>query len=89
MPRLTDKVALITGGGGAIGLAAAELFVHEGAQVVLVDLSEAPLQQALQSIGSDRASGVGNQPQAAETESRRNAKAARSLGSILSIDLIS
>ena len=36
MLRLTDTVALVTGGAGAIGLAAAKLFVNEGSKVVLV-----------------------------------------------------
>jgi NAD(P)-dependent dehydrogenase (short-subunit alcohol dehydrogenase family) len=39
MPRLTDKVALITGASGGIGRAITALFAAEGAQVVASDLA--------------------------------------------------
>jgi NAD(P)-dependent dehydrogenase (short-subunit alcohol dehydrogenase family) len=49
--RLKNKVALITGAAGEIGLATARLFAAEGAKVVLADLNENALRQAVQEIG--------------------------------------
>lgn len=40
MPRLTNKVAIITGAGRGIGLAAAQAFVDKGAKVVIAEINE-------------------------------------------------
>jgi NAD(P)-dependent dehydrogenase (short-subunit alcohol dehydrogenase family) len=53
MSRLQDKVVVITGGAGGIGRAAGALFVEEGAQVLLVDLDESALRDAVSEIGSN------------------------------------
>ena len=58
MTRLDGKVALITGAGSGIGLAAAELFAREGAKLVLVGRNERALQTAVDRIGADQASAV-------------------------------
>jgi cis-2,3-dihydrobiphenyl-2,3-diol dehydrogenase len=45
--RLSGQVALITGGGGGLGRAIVERFVHEGARVAVLDRSA----EALESLG--------------------------------------
>jgi NAD(P)-dependent dehydrogenase (short-subunit alcohol dehydrogenase family) len=55
MARLQDKVALITGGESGIGLAAARLFVAEGASVHLVGIDETKLSVAVDELGHERA----------------------------------
>lgn len=55
MARFENKTVIITGGAGGIGLAAGKLFAREGANVMLVDLTEDALQSAAKVIdGGDR-----------------------------------
>jgi NAD(P)-dependent dehydrogenase (short-subunit alcohol dehydrogenase family) len=54
MGQLANKVCVITGAAGSIGLASARLFVEQGARVMLVDLQSESLREAGQSLPSDR-----------------------------------
>lgn len=54
MPLLDNKTCIITGGAGSLGLAAAKLFLAEGANVALVDLSIRALEQAASDLSKDR-----------------------------------
>lgn len=42
MNRLQGKVAVVTGGASGIGLATAQLFVEEGARIVVFDINDSP-----------------------------------------------
>jgi NAD(P)-dependent dehydrogenase (short-subunit alcohol dehydrogenase family) len=56
--RLQNKVAIVTGAAGNIGLATVELFLEQGAKVMMVDRDQAQLDQILAKLGSDRVAGV-------------------------------
>jgi NAD(P)-dependent dehydrogenase (short-subunit alcohol dehydrogenase family) len=51
--QMDDKICLITGGAGSIGMAAARLLTAEGAKVMLVDLAETALRKAVADVGKD------------------------------------
>lgn len=46
MARLTDKVAIVTGGASGIGAGIVDVFVREGATVIAADINEEALQKA-------------------------------------------
>jgi NAD(P)-dependent dehydrogenase (short-subunit alcohol dehydrogenase family) len=50
MPRLSDKVCLITGAGSGIGEATARLFAREGARVVVADINSAAAERTAAGI---------------------------------------
>jgi NAD(P)-dependent dehydrogenase (short-subunit alcohol dehydrogenase family) len=49
--QMQNKVCVVTGGAGSIGAASAKLLRHEGAKVMLIDLSEPALKKIAADIG--------------------------------------
>ena len=54
MPRLSRKVAIVTGAAGGIGSAIATAFAREGAALCLVDRDEAGLADRVARLGAER-----------------------------------
>lgn len=51
MKKLSNKIALITGGNSGIGYATAELFLHEGAQVIITGRRSEAVADAVKRLG--------------------------------------
>src|SRR5262245_38637291 len=58
MPLLADKVCIITGGAGRLGLVSARRCQGDGAKVVLVGLKDAVLAHAVAAAGSPNVDAV-------------------------------
>ncbi|UOE46838.1 glucose 1-dehydrogenase [Mucilaginibacter sp. SMC90] len=53
MKKLTNKVALITGGSSGIGLGIAQSFIAEGAKVIITGRNQSALDSAVKELGSE------------------------------------
>jgi NAD(P)-dependent dehydrogenase (short-subunit alcohol dehydrogenase family) len=78
---LNDKIAIITGATGGIGAATAELFLREGARVLLVDLKAPPLEALAQRLGERAAWVSADVSSEADTE-RYVSEAVRRFGGV-------
>ena len=57
MSKLNNKIAVVTGGSSGIGLATAQRFIADGAQVVITGRNQETLEAAVAQLG-DRATGI-------------------------------
>ena len=82
MSRLEGKVAIITGGASGIGKAAGELFVAEGAKVLITDVNEEALEAAAKEIGSDNVGWLVADVTSADDNKRMVAEAVERFGGV-------
>ena len=68
MEHLKDKVAVITGGASGIGLATARALMREGVRLVLADIEEPVLEEAVSALQADGADVIGVQTDVGELE---------------------
>jgi 3alpha(or 20beta)-hydroxysteroid dehydrogenase len=81
MPRLQNKIILITGGARGQGAAEARLFVREGARVIITDVLEDRGAQLARELGQDNASFVRHDV-SSETDWQKALDAAAALGGL-------
>src|SRR4051812_36458095 len=81
MPRLHNKIIIITGGARGQGAAEARLFVREGARVVITDVLEDQGAQLARELGQDNASFVRHDV-SSETDWQKALDAAAALGGL-------
>src|ERR1700678_1579736 len=77
MDRLHGKVAVITGGSTGIGLAAAKLFVREGAYVFITGRRQKELDEAVKAIGNNLTAIQGDADKLADLDRRYQAVEAK------------
>lgn len=80
--QLDGKTCIITGGAGSLGLAAARLFLEEGAWVLLVDLNSETLSAAVVELPRDRVAIVAADVSCADDTRRYVEAAVKSFGTI-------
>jgi NAD(P)-dependent dehydrogenase (short-subunit alcohol dehydrogenase family) len=56
--RLQNKVALVTGAVGNIGLATVRIFLEHGAKVMMVDRDQSQIDSVIATLGSDKVAGI-------------------------------
>lgn len=56
--RLQNKIAIVTGAAGNIGLATVELFLEQGAKVMMVDRDRVQMERIQAKLASDRVAGI-------------------------------
>ena len=78
MGLLDNKVCVVTGGSGSVGLASARAFLREGGKVMVVDLREADVKRAVDGLKSPNAAGhVADVADAAQTKAYIDATVAK------------